>query len=265
MYKLSYLFWKKYPNFPKLLPEPCLAQRGGWHRQRLGLLHARCRARGVPFGGFGVGLRVAFPGGRSQRAVLQCCIDTLVDLRAYRWAEHVHGRRRPQDLAVMCENEQYLQLCRVLLGQERPSLDSLNSAMSGNLVRVMMPCKSVRKLYGPGCSLLHLTGHLAAHPLYRLCTVRALPQVVKGAEAFTSDSWTALQRRNRARMAERRMVQLCEAGSLVDRPSGSPEVRSTRCRAVSASAFLWGDDLSEASLDRGCDRCERFLWKEVSS
>lgn len=23
MYKLSYLFWKKYPNFPKLLPEPC--------------------------------------------------------------------------------------------------------------------------------------------------------------------------------------------------------------------------------------------------
>ncbi|CAK9054342.1 unnamed protein product [Durusdinium trenchii] len=145
-----------------------------------------------------------------------------------------------KDLAVMCENEQYLQLCRVLLGQERPSLDSLNSAMSGNLVRVMMPCKSVRKLYGPGCSLLHLTGHLAAHPLYRLCTVRALPQVVKGAEAFTSDSWTALQRR---------MVQLCEAGSLVDRPSGSPEVRSTRCRAVSASAFLWGDDLSEASLE----------------
>ena len=29
------------------------------------------------------------------------------------------------------------------LGQERPSLESLNSAMSGNLVRVMMPSKSV--------------------------------------------------------------------------------------------------------------------------
>ena len=49
------------------------------------------------------------------------------------------------DSAVVCENERYLQLCRVLpglgraplralrLGQERPSLSSINSAISGNL------------------------------------------------------------------------------------------------------------------------------------
>ncbi|CAJ1461115.1 unnamed protein product [Effrenium voratum] len=142
------------------------------------------------------------------------------------------------DMAVVCENQRYLDLCRVLLGQERPSLDSLNHAICRNLVRVMMPCKSVRNLHGSGSPLLQLAGHLCAHPLYRLATVRALPQMVQGAEAFTSDSWTALQRQ---------LLNLSETGSSVDRPSGQ-EVKG-RCRTVSAAAFLWGDGASEASLD----------------
>ncbi|CAJ1389829.1 unnamed protein product [Effrenium voratum] len=122
------------------------------------------------------------------------------------------------DMAVVCENQRYLDLCRVLLGQERPSLDSLNHAICRNLVRVMMPCKSVRNLHGSGSPLLQLAGHLCAHP-------RALPQMVQGAEAFTSDSWTALQRQ---------LLNLSETGSSVDRPSGQ-EVKG-RCRTVSG----WG-------------------------
>lgn len=161
-----------------------------------------------------------------------------VSVQCYNAALTLSSIYEHTDLSVMCENEGYLELCRVLLGQERPSLDSLNSAMSGNLVRVMMPCGSVHKLYGPGCPLLQLAGHLAAHPLYRLTTVRALPQIRKGAEAFTSDAWTALQRR---------MLQLCEHGTMVDRPSASPE--AMHCRTVSASTFLWGDGATDASLE----------------
>ncbi|CAE7468871.1 tubd1 [Symbiodinium natans] len=137
------------------------------------------------------------------------------------------------DLAVVCENERYLDLCRLSLGEAHPSLSSLNGAIAENLVRVLMPCKSVRAQHGPGCSLLQLVGQLCAHPLYRLTTVRSLPQTRRGAEAFTSDSWLALQRR---------LLQLSETGALVDRSvrrAAGPSQPPSSCGARAPPTHQW--------------------------
>eukprot|EP00435_Cladocopium_sp_Y103_P061097 s163_g22.t1 len=204
-------------------------------------LHSVAGGTGSGLGSFVLSaVRDAFPSAVLSSVSVWPFQGGEVSVQCYNAALTLSSIYEHTDLSVICENERYLELCRVLLGQERPSLDSLNSAMSGNLVRVMMPCGSVHKLYGPGCPLLQLAGHLAAHPLYRLTTVRALPQIRKGAEAFTSDGWTALQRR---------MLQLCDTGTMVDRPSASPEATPAHCRTVSASTFLWGDGATDASLE----------------
>lgn len=83
------------------------------------------------------------------------------------------------DLSVMCENEGYLELCRVLLGQERPSLDSLNSAMSGNLVRVMMPCGSVTPCCASALSFDHGAGLAADQKRCRGVHLRRLDRTPK--------------------------------------------------------------------------------------
>merc|ERR1712176_433570 len=72
-----------------------------------------------------------------------------------------------------------------------------------------MPCNAAAAPLGaPARPLLRLAGQLCPHPLFRLVTARSLPQTARGAEAFTADSWVALQRR---------LVHMYEAGCIVDR------------------------------------------------
>ena len=206
-------------------------------------LHSVAGGTGSGLGSFILGaVRDAFPSAMLSSVSVWPFQGGEVSVQCYNATLTLSSIYEHADLSMICENERYLDLCRILLGQERPSLDSLNSAIAGNLVRVMMPCGSVRKLYGPGCPFLQLAGHLAPHPLYRLTTVRTLPQIRKGAEAFTCESWTALQRR---------MLHLCENASMVDGPSaGTTEVRAvSRNHMISASMFLWGNAASEASLE----------------
>ncbi|CAE8679501.1 unnamed protein product [Polarella glacialis] len=162
-----------------------------------------------------------------------------VSVQCYNAALSLASLYETVDLAVVCENERYLELCRLSLGEPKPSLASINAAICGNLVRTLLP--SLRSSLGvDSCPLLRLSGHLCAHPLYRLATLKALPQVAHGTEAFTSDGWAGLQRR---------LVQLVESGGTVDRPSAASGASQGPCRVVAASAFLWGQGAAEASLD----------------
>merc|ERR1711871_176840 len=162
-------------------------------------------------------------------------------------------------------------------------MSSLNTAIASSVIRSILPCRSAAALGAALCPLPTLVSQLCAHPSYRLVTARALPQVSSGAEAFTSDSWAALQRR---------LVQMCESGSLLDRiaPSGASDAgynrkaskaedaskpagssasataepgsesartsepvsgrsSGTTCKSVASAAFLWGNGAVDAQLD----------------
>lgn len=177
------------------------------------------------------------------------------------------------DMAILCENERYLDMCRRALNDPNPSFASLNKAICESLIRVALPSRAGAGPGGMASPVVALGGQLCAHPLYRLVTARSMPQVSQQARAFSTDSWQGMQRR---------MVQMCEVGSLADRlpsrepapsggsgqgeNSGSVVAASSRpstaradvsttpaptvpCRSVASAAFLWGDGAVEAPLE----------------
>lgn len=143
------------------------------------------------------------------------------------------------DMVLLCENERFLDLCRVTLREQHPSLNSVNQAICESLVRTLLPRSS-----GTASPLSELSSFLCAHPSYRLVTPRALPQMSTAAQAFSNESWAGLNRR---------MAQMCQLGSIVDwAPSsdarggdrGSSDVRPAV--SVASAAFLWGAGASQA-------------------
>eukprot|EP00928_Gymnodinium_smaydae_P048026 TRINITY_DN32074_c0_g1_i1.p1 TRINITY_DN32074_c0_g1~~TRINITY_DN32074_c0_g1_i1.p1 ORF type:complete len:473 (-),score=58.45 TRINITY_DN32074_c0_g1_i1:261-1679(-) len=172
------------------------------------------------------------------------------------------------DMVLLCENERYLDICRRAYQDPKPSMANLNRAICATLLPALMPCRGAHAPLGaPARPLLRLSGQLCAHPLYRLVTARSVPQVARGAEAFSSDSWVALQRR---------LVQLCTTGQTADGPPlSAPADASTTTRnadaapsgegeptavtnkpvvapsgkSVASAAFLWGSGAVEAPLD----------------
>jgi len=167
------------------------------------------------------------------------------------------------DMVLLCENERYLEVCRHALRETQPSLSSLNRAICYNLVHALLPSRCPSTLGALTSPLSVLSGHLCAHPSYRLVTARALPQIARGAEAFASDSWAALQSR---------LVRMCEMGSLADAPLGvcaagnlgskntngmegrGPQTPRSHDavgprRSVASAAFLLGRGAADASVD----------------
>lgn len=194
-----------------------------------------------------------------------------VSVQSYNAALSLAAIYEYANIALLCENERYLDICRVALQDPNPSLGSLNKAICNALLRSVLPCRAGPSQGGLVCPLLRLSSQLCAHPLYRLVTAHAVPQVSEGARAFVTDSWQGLQRR---------LVQMCGSGSLADHlPSSSgrgPKLDTANprggrdaaaldsvvpvaapikvpssgpSRAVAAAAFLWGTGAAEASLD----------------
>eukprot|EP00439_Symbiodinium_sp_Y106_P008678 s4625_g1.t1 len=145
-------------------------------------LHSVAGGTGSGLGSFALkSVRDAFPSAALASISVWPFETGEVSVQCYNASLTLAAIYEHADLAVVCENERYLDLCRLSHGQAHPSLSSLNVAIAESLVRVCMPCKSVRAQHGPGCPLLQLAGQLCAHPLYRLTTVRSLPQTRRGA------------------------------------------------------------------------------------
>ncbi|CAE8581226.1 unnamed protein product, partial [Polarella glacialis] len=127
-----------------------------------------------------------------------------VSVQCYNAALSLASLYETVDLAVVCENERYLELCRLSLGEPKPSLASINAAICGNLVRTLLP--SLRSSLGVDGWAVKCGRQLSpAAPLgppLRASSVSprhfesaaAGGRVAHGTEAFTSDGWAGLQR-----------------------------------------------------------------------
>lgn len=194
-----------------------------------------------------------------------------VSVQGYNTVLSLASAYEDADMVFIFENERFLEVCRQCFAEAQPSLGSVNRAICKSLIHSVLPCRSSQALGTPCCPLPRLASHLCSHAAYRLVTARGVPQVAHGAEAFSSDSWTALQRR---------ILQMCERGSIMDRlavsvgsgasaraagsstvkPSGVSADLATPhdanyfrdgrvCKSVASAAMLWGVGAVEAELE----------------
>mmetsp|Transcript_148675 Transcript_148675/g.477418 ORF Transcript_148675/g.477418 Transcript_148675/m.477418 type:complete len:428 (-) Transcript_148675:26-1309(-) len=202
-------------------------------------LHSVAGGTGSGLGSFVLQLlRDSFPSSTLASVSVWPFESGEVSIQSYNAVLSLGALYEHTDMAIVCENQRYLDVCRLTLREANPSFKSLNKAICESLVRALLPCRAGSSSSGMVCSLLRSSGHLCAHPLYRLVTPRAVPQVSLGARAFATDSWVGLQRR---------MVQMVDAGSIADCVEGGG-LRSPN-RAVAAAAFLWGSGACEVPLD----------------
>jgi tubulin delta len=93
------------------------------------------------------------------------------------------------DGVVLIENEKVSKTCTSLLKIAQPSFSDLNSVIARHLSGALLP--SLDRHHTPSQSFAHLTGN----PTYKFLTSRMVPSVPEQSLAFSSDSWSALNKR----------------------------------------------------------------------
>merc|ERR1719247_1783467 len=94
-----------------------------------------------------------------------------VSVQALNAALALASAQETADVVVVAENSKVLALCRRQYSLANPTYADMNAAISTGLAHAAFPAD------GTGTTWPALCAQLGAHPGYKLCTVRAVPQV----------------------------------------------------------------------------------------
>ena len=104
------------------------------------------------------------------------------------------------DGVTVMENDALVETCTKLLGEKRPSFDTMNDVAAKQLAHVLMPANIVKKpstcdaVGKPLTMFSDPIVHLCSHPGFKLLTLKCIPQIPSKSLEFSSHNWSGLLR-----------------------------------------------------------------------